>query len=57
MNDEKYTGDVTNPHDKFFRETWSNLENARGFLQHSLPGHVLGLMDLGSLEISKDSFV
>jgi predicted transposase/invertase (TIGR01784 family) len=57
MDDEKYTSDVTNPHYKLFRETWSNLENARGFLQHSLPGHVLGLMDLGSLEISKDSFV
>lgn len=57
MNDENQISDVTNPHDKLFRETWSNLENARSFLQHYLPGHVLGLIDLESLEISKDSFV
>ena len=57
MNNENPISDVTNPHDKLFRETWSNLENARSFLQHYLPGHVLRLIDLESLEISKDSFV
>jgi len=57
MNDENHTGDLSNPHDKLFRETWSNLENARSFLENYLPGHVLGLMDLSTLEISKDSFV
>lgn len=46
-----------NPHDKLFRETWSNLENVRSFLKHYLPADVLKLMDLQSLEISKDSFV
>ncbi|MBF0202254.1 MAG: Rpn family recombination-promoting nuclease/putative transposase [Desulfamplus sp.] len=48
---------VNNPHDKLFRETWSKLENARSFLQHYLPGDVLGLMDLDSLTVCKDSFV
>ncbi len=57
MNDENHISDLSNPHDKLFRETWSNIENARSFFQHSLPGHVLGLMDLSTLEISKDSFV
>ena len=57
MNNENQLSDLTNPHDKLFRETWSNLDNARGFLQNYLPADVLRLMDLGSLEISKDSFV
>ena len=57
MNDENLISDVSNPHDKLFRETWSNLENAGSFLQHYLPGHVLELMDLSTLEICKDSFV
>jgi predicted transposase YdaD len=60
MSDENTTinvNDVTNPHDKLFRETWSNLDNARSFLHHYLPDHVLACMDLETLEISKDSFV
>lgn len=59
MNNENTStmNDVGNPHDKLFRETWSNLENARSFLHHYLPHHVLRLMDLDTLEISKDSFV
>ena len=48
MNDENLISDVSNPHDKLFRETWSNLENAGSFLQHYLPGHVLELMDLST---------
>ncbi len=57
MNEENLISDVSNPHDKLFRETWSNLENAGSFLQHYLPGHVLELMDLSTLDICKDSFV
>jgi predicted transposase/invertase (TIGR01784 family) len=60
MSEENTTtsaNDVTNPHDKLFRETWSNLDNAKSFLQHYLPGHVLACMELETLEISKDSFV
>ncbi|WP_245532037.1 Rpn family recombination-promoting nuclease/putative transposase [Desulfobacter postgatei] len=59
MNNENTSSmnDVSNPHDKLFRETWSNLENARSFLHHYLPHDVLCLMDLDTLEISKDSFV
>ncbi len=48
---------VNNPHDKLFKETWSNLENVRSFLKHYLPANVLKLMVLKNLEICKDSFV
>jgi predicted transposase YdaD len=48
---------VINPHDKLFRKTYSDLDNARSFLTNYLPGHVLGLVDLSTLEISKDSFI
>ncbi len=48
---------MNNPHDRLFREVWSNLENVRGFLHNYLPGSVLTLMDLESLEICKDSFI
>jgi len=50
MHDEKHTGDLSNPHDKLFRETCS-------FRADYLLEHVLGLMDLESLEVCKDSFV
>ncbi len=43
--------------DRFFREVWSNLDTVRRFLQDHLPDRVLSLMELGSLEICKDSFI
>ncbi len=49
--------DINNPHDKLFRETWTDVENVRSFLVHYLPRDVLALMDLGSLSICKDSFI
>ncbi len=48
---------ITNPHDKLFRETWSDKKVATDFLRHYLPRDVLSLIDLNSLEICKDSFV
>ena len=48
---------MRNPHDKLFKEIWSNLDNTRSFLKHFLPDKVLQVMDLSSLEICKDSFV
>jgi predicted transposase/invertase (TIGR01784 family) len=48
---------ITNPHDKLFRETWSDPATVRSFLQHYLPAAVLSIADLSSLEICKDSFV
>jgi len=60
MSDENTTtsaNDITNPHDKLFRDTWSVLENARSLLHNYLPDQVLACVDLASLEISKDSFI
>jgi predicted transposase YdaD len=37
--------------------TYSDKDNALVFLTHNLPGHVLKLIDLSTLEISKDSFI
>lgn len=48
---------ITNPHDKLFRETWSNKEVAQDFLTRYLPPSVVALLDFATLEIAKDSFV
>ena len=59
MVDEKKENNsrVVNPHDKVIRETYSNKENARSLLTSKLPDKVLALMDLNTLEISKESFI
>ena len=57
MADFENTRVITNPYDKLFRETWSDLNNARTFLKHSLPDQVLKVLDLSNLAISKDSFI
>jgi predicted transposase/invertase (TIGR01784 family) len=40
-----------------FRQVYSNKENARSLLADKLPDKVLKLVDLDTLEISKDSFI
>ena len=57
MTEEKEISKLLNPHDKFFRQVWSDLENVRGFLQEYLPSGQLALIDSASLEICKDSFI
>ncbi|MCD4720750.1 MAG: Rpn family recombination-promoting nuclease/putative transposase [Desulfobacula sp.] len=44
-------------HDKLFRETWSNLSNAKSFLKNYLPEKILKIVQLDSLEICKDTFI
>lgn len=46
-----------NPHDRFFRELAADPETAAGLLENFLPPEVRPLLDIGSLEIQKDSFV
>ena len=48
---------VHNPHDKFFKEVFTRKETAKDFLRHYLPPDVVALLDLSSLEYSKDSFI
>jgi predicted transposase/invertase (TIGR01784 family) len=57
MTDEKKTAWVINPNDKLFRDIYSDKENARSLLSYRLPDKVLKLVDLNTLEISKDSFI
>ena len=49
--------DIANPHDRFFKEVLSRQEVARDFIIHYLPSDLVGLLDLQSLEIRKDSFI
>ncbi|MDY0363007.1 MAG: Rpn family recombination-promoting nuclease/putative transposase [Desulforegulaceae bacterium] len=48
---------IKNSHDKLFKDTWSDLYNAKSFLENYLPKKVLELTNLDSLEICKDSFI
>ena len=48
---------ITNSHDKLFKETWSNKVNAKSFLENYLPEKILNITDLDSLELCKDSFI
>ncbi|MDY0223535.1 MAG: Rpn family recombination-promoting nuclease/putative transposase, partial [Desulfobacterium sp.] len=54
---KKDTIGVINAHDKLFREVYSDRENAHSFLINHLPSKVLDLVDMSTLEISKDSFI
>jgi predicted transposase/invertase (TIGR01784 family) len=49
--------EITNPHDKFFRQIWSDKENAVDFLKNYLPSNLLQKINLDTLSIEKDSFV
>jgi predicted transposase/invertase (TIGR01784 family) len=48
---------LVNPHDKFFKESFSRKEVAQSFLQEYLPSAVGKKLDLEQLEILKDSFI
>jgi predicted transposase/invertase (TIGR01784 family) len=49
--------ELTNPHDKFFREMFSRKEIAQGFITEHLPDTVRNQLDFTTLEIVKDSYV
>jgi predicted transposase/invertase (TIGR01784 family) len=49
--------ELRNPHDLFFRETFSRPDVALDFLEHYLPAQVLQTVDLNTLELQKDTFV
>ena len=46
-----------NPHDAFFKCVMSNRNAARDFFLNYLPEDILKFVDLGSLQIKKDSFI
>ncbi len=49
--------DITNPHDRFFKEVFSRPDVAEDFLFHYLPPDVSGLLRPGTFRLSKGSFV
>lgn len=48
---------IENLHDKFFKETFSNVEVAKSFLLNYLPQNVMKILDVNALEPQKDSFI
>jgi predicted transposase/invertase (TIGR01784 family) len=49
--------DITNPHDRFFKEVFSRPDVAEDFLVHYLPPDVSSLLRPGTFRLSKGSFV
>ncbi|HSH01310.1 MAG TPA: Rpn family recombination-promoting nuclease/putative transposase [Anaerolineae bacterium] len=48
---------VQTPHDRFFRQTFSQVDIARNYLEEYLPANILPLFDLTHLELQADSFI
>lgn len=48
---------IQNPHDKFFKETFGNVEIAKDFLNNYLPENIMNVVDVNTLEPQKDSFI
>lgn len=48
---------LSNPHDKFFKESFSHKEVVESFIREYLPETIYKQVDFGSLEILKDSFI
>ena len=49
--------DIATPHDAFFRESFGRREIAVDFLRQQPPAEALAEVDLGTLEICKDTYV
>lgn len=50
-------GIINKPHDKFFKETMSNIENSRSFMENYLPSEILNIVDFDNLRVEKDSYI
>lgn len=48
---------IHQPHDKFFKEALSRLDIVRDYITTFLPKSIVVKLDLGSLELSKDSYL
>ncbi|MDQ7781564.1 MAG: Rpn family recombination-promoting nuclease/putative transposase [Desulfomonilaceae bacterium] len=49
--------DITNPHDRFFKEVFSRPDVAEDFLFFFLPAHVTNLLQPGTFHLTQGSFV
>lgn len=48
---------INNPHDKFFKETLSDIETTKDFMKNYLPKDLLSVIDLEKLIPQKDSYI
>lgn len=48
---------IQNPHDKFFKETFGNIDVVQDFLNSYLPKNILDIIDIETVTPLKDSFV
>lgn len=48
---------INKPHDKFFKETLSDIQTAKDFLQNYLPQEILEIIDLETITPQKDSYI
>ena len=48
--------ELTNPHDRFFKDALARPAATRDFLQYYLPPAVAELLDVSFAELVKDSF-
>ena len=48
---------IRNSHDKFFKETFGDVNIAKDFLTHYLPAPLLQVTNITTLEPQKDSFI
>ncbi|MCU0467399.1 MAG: Rpn family recombination-promoting nuclease/putative transposase [Arcicella sp.] len=53
----KESQNITNVHDKFFKETFSRLEVVQNFIEETLPVEYKSKINLQNLVLSKDSFI
>ena len=49
--------EINRPHDRFFHLVFSQEEHARDLLRNALPNSILRMLDLSSLEISRESYI
>ncbi|WP_040979635.1 Rpn family recombination-promoting nuclease/putative transposase [Oceanobacillus jeddahense] len=48
---------IQSPHDKIFKETFSNVDVAKDFITHFLPPSIRNTIDVDSIQPQKDSFI
>ena len=49
--------EIVNPHDKFFKETFSNRENAIDLISGLLPEELKSNLDFNSMELDNNSYI
>ena len=49
--------EISNPHDRFFREVFSRLDLSREFLSKQLPAEIAATLDFATLDLRPGSFL